>query len=127
MASVIETEHENLKKKTQEKAGKVFEILKEEGLFARQFSDFSRVLNELFQSRKSREHQETGWHIKRGRWHWWDTILLSWRRNAAMIISLSTNTVTFMVYSDSNLLQQIRSIAEQISKDTSFETKIIKF
>ena len=130
MAKVTEIECRNLEKETQEKAGKIFEILEEKGLFAQEFTGLFKLFNELFQNRKLREHQETAWHIKEGRWHWWDTICFSWRDSRVlngMFISLSTNTITFLACSWSNLLPQIRNITEQIRKDSNFKVKIITF
>ena len=128
MVEVIECQ--SLEERTKEKAGEVFKILEEKGLFVREFSGLFRMFNELFQDRKLRDYQETAWHIEKGRWRWWGDFRFWWGDSNVMdgmIVSLSTNNITFLVSSRSALLSQIRDIAEQIKRRSNFEVKIVRF
>lgn len=102
MGKVVE--HRSFEEEIQEKAGEVFEILKENGLFIRQF---------LF---------KPAWHIKEERFHWWDT---SWMGGGSVIfISPSGNTIDFMVPPASSLLPKIRDVAKQITKRLDLDVHI---
>lgn len=125
MVKTIETK--SLKEETREKAGEVFSILKENGLFTKEFSEGFKVLNRmdvaLFHwGRDLEEHQETLWHIKKGEWRWWNAVVNS---AVVMVITLSTNTITFLVLSRSTLLSDIKNLAEQIEARSDFKVKIV--
>ena len=108
MGKVVE--HKSLEEKIQEKAGEVFEILKENGLFTRQFLS------------------GTAWSVKEGGFRWWHDLFLRLNINdPSMFISLSDNTVIFMIPSASPLLEKIRNVGEQIAEKLNFEISIHRF
>jgi len=122
MTKVTEIEYKSLERETQEKAGEIFKILEERRLSVQEFSTLSKIFIDLFQKRKLREHKESAWHIKEGKIHWWNIFLIE-----TMFISLSTNTITFIVPLESPLLLKIRDVAEQIREGLNFEVKIVTF